>query len=129
MAPDGIFDTGRNLRRREFLIASAAAGLTVAGPINHAALARARKVPIASAGSFAHGVASGFPSPKAVTLWTRVSQLDRSSKVALEVATDAHFRHVVHHAQPTADKNKDFTVHARVAAGRGVPPTSRAPGA
>jgi alkaline phosphatase D len=115
MAPDGILETGRNLRRREFLIASAAAGLTVAGPINHAALARARKAPIASAGRFAHGVASGFPSPKAITLWTRVSDLDRSSRVTLEVATDPHFRHVVHRAQPTADKNRDFTVHTRVA--------------
>jgi hypothetical protein len=45
MAADGLFETGRNLRRREFLIASAAAGLTVAGPINHVALARGEVEP------------------------------------------------------------------------------------
>ena len=28
-----------------------------------------------SRAKFAHGVAAGFPSPKGVTLWTRVSEL------------------------------------------------------
>lgn len=115
MGPDDLVEPRGGLPRRQFLIAGAAAGATLAVPINYAALARAKRLPIASGGSFAHGVASGFPSPKAVTLWTRVSDLHASSKVTLEVATDSHFKHVVHRAQPTAAANKDFTVHARVA--------------
>ncbi len=114
MAPEGLLDERRALRRREFLIAGAATGLAVAGPVNYAAMARAAKVPVATGGSFAHGVSSGFPSPRGATLWTRVSGLERSSKVSLEVATDAHFRHVVHRAHPTAAAAKDFTVHAHV---------------
>ena len=69
-----------NLRRREFLIGGAGAGIALAGPLNYAALARNLRVPQASGGKFAHGVASGFPSPKAITLWTRVSELDRSPR-------------------------------------------------
>lgn len=114
MGPDDLLDAGRRLRRREFLIAGAGAGLAVAGPINYAALARSRRVPIATGGEFAHGVASGFPSPKGITLWTRVSHLERSSKVALEVATDAQFRHVVASQQVLSDAKKDFTVHAPI---------------
>src|SRR5689334_4378957 len=109
---DDLVDEGRSLRRREFLIAGAGAGLALAGPLNYAALARSRRVPIATHGSFKHGVSAGFPSPRGVTLWTRVSHLERSSKVGLEVATDHHFRHVVASKQVLADKRKDFTVHA-----------------
>ncbi len=76
------------LRRREFLIGGAGAGLVLAGPVNYAAIARGLRAPVAKHGKFAHGVAAGFPSPKGVTLWTRVSELDRSSKLTLEVAKD-----------------------------------------
>jgi alkaline phosphatase D len=105
------------LRRREFVLAGAGAGLALAGPgpLNYVALARAKKLPVATEGKFAHGVASGFPSPKAITLWTRVSELQRSSRLTLEVATDKHFRHVVKRQQVIADAASDFTVHARVA--------------
>jgi alkaline phosphatase D len=111
---DDLVDERRSLRRREFLIAGAGAGLALAGPLNYAALARSRRVPIATHGSFAHGVAAGFPSPRGVTLWTRVSHLERSSKIGLEVAKDAHFRHVVASEQVLADKHRDFTVHAPI---------------
>jgi alkaline phosphatase D len=114
MAPEDLVEPRRGLQRREFLMASAAAGLTLAAPINYAAIARAKKVPIAAGGQFAHGVASGFPSTRAITLWTRVNELTKSSKVTLEVAGDAHFKHVVHRGQAIADAARDFTVHARV---------------
>src|SRR3954471_15911194 len=114
MAAEDFVETSR-FGRRQFLIAGAATGLTLAAPINYSALARAKRVPLASGGSFAHGVSSGFPSPRAVTLWTRVSELTKSSNVKLEVATDSHFKHVVHHGQVVADAARDFTVHARVA--------------
>ena len=84
------------------------------GPLNYVALAKQRKLPLAKNGAFAHGVASGIPTPKGITLWTRVSELTRSSRLTLEVATDKHFRHVVKRQDVIADANKDFTVHAAV---------------
>src|SRR3954463_8573656 len=112
------YEHGRDgLRRREFVIASAGAGLALAGPgpLNYVALAKDRRLPVAKEGAFAHGVASGVPSPKGITLWTRVSELTRSSRLTLEVATDKHFKHVVNRASVVADSNKDYTVHIGVA--------------
>src|SRR4051794_27260458 len=104
------------LRRREFVVAGAGASLAFAGvgPLNYVALAKQRKLPLASHGKFAHGVASGIPSPRGITLWTRVSELTRSSRLTLEVASDKHFRHVVDRKTVVADATKDFTVHASV---------------
>src|SRR3954454_2751275 len=100
-------------RRREFVAAGAGAGLTFAGmgPLNYVALAKERKLPVAASGKFAHGVASGIPTPKGITLWTRVSELTRSSRLTLEVATDKHFKHVINRSSVVADANKDYTVH------------------
>ncbi len=111
-----LAEAGRKLRRREFLIAGAGAGagLAVAGPLNYAAIARARRLPDAKAGEFAYGVASGMPSPRAITLWTRVNGLDRSSKLKLEVAKDSGFKHVVSHKKVVAQAARDFTVHTHV---------------
>ncbi len=114
MERDDLRDPGQRLGRREFLIAGAGAGLTLAAPLNLAAVARAKRLPVASAGRFAHGVASGFPSPRGITLWTRVSELERSSRIGLEVAKDAHFRRLVRNQQVIADARKDFTVHAPI---------------
>jgi alkaline phosphatase D len=104
------------LRRREFVIASAGTGLALAGPgpLNYVALAKQRKLPLAKEGTFAHGVASGFPSPKGATLWTRVSELQTSSRLTLEVATDKHFRKVVKRQEVVAKAADDYTVHTRV---------------
>ncbi len=106
--------TRSSLRRREFLIGGAGAGIALAGPLNYAAVARSLRVPVATGGKFAHGVAAGFPSTKGVTLWTRVSELSKSSKLTLEVATDKHFKHVVETQDVVAESNRDFTVHAQV---------------
>ncbi len=114
MAADEVLDPGRRLRRREFLIAGAGAGLAVAGPINYAAVARAKRLPAAKGGEFAWGVSSGMPSPNAITLWTRLNGVDRSAKLKLEVARDPHFRNVVAHKDVLADAHRDFTVHAHV---------------
>lgn len=114
MAPEELPITGNRLGRREFLMAGAAAGLAVAGPVNLAAIARARSTPTATGGRFAYGVASGFPSTNSITLWTRVAELERSAKVGLEVATDSGFRHVVFRRSPVARADRDFTVHQPV---------------
>ncbi len=52
-------------------------------------------MPFAKGGKFKHGVSSGFPTDNAVTLWTRLSGVDRTSKLRLEVAKDKDFRKVV----------------------------------
>jgi len=102
------------LRRRELLIAGAAAGLTLALPMNHSAMARNRRVPFAGEAKFSNGVSSGFPSPKAITLWTRVFGIDRTCRLTLEVARDRQFRKVVERREVIADARRDFTVHTRV---------------
>src|SRR3954447_26358445 len=105
------------LKRREFVIAGTGAGLLLAapGPLNYVALAKQRKLPLAGAGKFAHGVASGFPGPKAITLWTRVSELTRSSRLTLEAATDKPSGPADKRQDVVADANADYAVHARVA--------------
>jgi len=114
MENDEMYNPGQGLRRRELLIAGAAAGLTLAMPLNHSAMARGRKVPFAGGGAFLHGVSSGFPSPRAITLWTRVAGLDRSSRITLEIAKDKNFKRVIERRDVLVDANRDFTVHARV---------------
>jgi alkaline phosphatase D len=111
---EGNGSGSRQFGRREFLIAGAATGIAVAGPINYVALARGRNLPVAGGGKFAHGVAAGFPTDKAITLWTRVSNLERTSLLTLEVASDKHFKKVVTQKQVKAKKNDDFTVHERI---------------
>jgi len=105
---------GAYSRRREFILASTLAGVAIAAPANLGARTRSRKMPFAKGGSFAHGVSSGMPSARAMTLWTRVSGLDRSSRLTLEVATDKGFSKVVERRQVLADERRDFTVHTRV---------------
>ncbi|HXV52282.1 MAG TPA: alkaline phosphatase D family protein [Solirubrobacterales bacterium] len=104
----------QGLRRREFLVGGAAAGLTLAAPLNYAAIARGQRLPFAKGGKFAHGVASGFPSPKAITVWTRLSGIDRSSKLTVEVATDKGFNKVLESVAVKAEKSRDYTVHHRI---------------
>ena len=102
------------LRRRELLIAGAAAGATLAAPINYAAIARGARVPPARDGRFASGVMSGVPSPRAITLWTRLGEVERSSRIRLEVATDKAFRNVVKREDVVAEREEGFTAHARI---------------
>src|SRR3954453_9205376 len=107
----------QGLRRRELLIAGAAGGATLAitaGPINYAALARAKKVPFAEEGKFAAGVMSGLPTDKAIPLWTRVSELDRTSRIRLEVATDKGFRKVIRQQTINAQKKQGYSAKARI---------------
>src|SRR4051794_13816640 len=108
-------DLTHRFRRRDFVVSSAGAGVALAVPLNYAAIARAAKVPLATEGKFAHGVSSGFPSPNGITLWTRVSGLTKSSRVALEVATDKNFKHTIKHTLVLADAKRDYTVHLRLA--------------
>jgi alkaline phosphatase D len=106
--------TRTSLTRRQVLLAGAAGGLVASEQLNYAAIARAARVPKASHGAFAHGVAAGYPHPTSTTLWTRVTELTHRATVELEVARDRHFRHVVHRSHELVDPSRDYTVHARV---------------
>ena len=83
------------IARRSFLTAAGAGVGTLAlygGP--EAALGAARRrvrrasVPLARDGRFRHGVASGQPSGQGITLWTRVDELEVTSRLQVEVARD-----------------------------------------
>ena len=65
-------------------------------------------------GSFNQGVASGQPSERGITLWTRLDEVRGNARLELEVAKDADFAKVVHREQVIARKRRDFTLHARV---------------
>ena len=72
--------------RRQFLARSGAAGAAILAPqALLSAFARARTRPVLPSGEFAEGVASGDPGARAMTLWTRVAELERRGGVRLEV--------------------------------------------
>ena len=85
---------GLALSRRGFLAgASGLALATAAGGGGAWGAAQAR--PSLRGGRFAEGVISGDPSPDAITLWTRLADVEGSGTVELEVARDRGFRKVV----------------------------------
>src|SRR3954471_18765508 len=84
----------QRLGRRSFLIGALATGAAVTAPVNYAAAARKRRIPVAKHAKFDQGVASGFPRPKGIELWTRLGEIKRTSKLKVVVATDRKFRHV-----------------------------------
>jgi alkaline phosphatase D len=101
--------------RRQFLARSGAAGAAILAPqalLSASAGARAR--PVLPSGRFAEGVASGDPAPRAMTLWTRVAELERRGGVRLEVARDKGFRHLVARETITTGPNLGGSVKARV---------------
>src|SRR5262249_34366817 len=65
-------------------------------------------------GRFAQGVASGFPYPTSTILWTRVSDVDKTSRLHVEVASDPGFRKVVASRILTVRAQRDYTARVRV---------------
>ena len=79
--------------RRQFVAAAgSAAAAAVLAP---EALGQGRAAPLARGGRFSDGVMSGEPTPRGITLWTRLADVDGSVSAALEVARDRDFRRVV----------------------------------
>jgi alkaline phosphatase D len=68
-------------------------------------------------GAFRHGVASGHPTERAVTLWSRVDGIERSGALDLEIARDPGFGDVVHTQRVRAAQVRDYVVRARVGEG------------
>jgi alkaline phosphatase D len=108
------------LDRRDFVgYAGLGAGALILGgvPVDPALAARRKRrnrVPLAKGGGFPHGVASGEPAPRAITLWTRLDGFRRDRKLFLEVAKDAEFRRVVLRRRVRASAKRDHTVETRV---------------
>ncbi len=83
------------LSRRKFLYG--AGGLSAAVLLTPEALAgrRGRPRPTLAGGRFAEGVLSGDPTPRGITLWTRLSEVEGTGTVEVQVARDRGFRRVV----------------------------------
>ncbi len=110
----------KEIDRRAFLGAGAAGlGALSFGASAAASAERVRRtaLPLARDVAFKQGVAAGQPSTKGITLWTRLEGAERSSRLALEVASDSGFRHVVHRREVTSQSGRDFTARARVSSG------------
>jgi alkaline phosphatase D len=82
------------LSRRDFV--SGAGGLSAAVLLAPQAVAAPRRRrPSLRGGRFAEGVLSGDPTPRGITLWTRVSDVEGTGTVEVQVARDRGFRRVV----------------------------------
>jgi alkaline phosphatase D len=107
-------DGSHRLGRRSFLIGALATGAAVAAPVNYAAVARKRRIPRVKHAKFEQGVASGFPRPRGIELWTRLGDIKRTSKLKVVVATDRKFGNVVEEKLITAREERDFTARTFV---------------
>ena len=101
------------LTRRKFVAGAGGVVLSSAFPLTSVA-ARARRLPLARAGRFASGVASGDPFRHGALLWTRLHGVEADALVRLEVAADPEFRRVVDRQLVRAFGERDFTVKTRV---------------
>ncbi|MEJ7894122.1 MAG: alkaline phosphatase D family protein [Solirubrobacteraceae bacterium] len=92
-------------------------GFALAGTLAPTAVARqARRRPLLREGAFAQGVASGLPSRRRASVWTRVDGLGprEGGLVRVEVARDAAFRDVVERRTALADPRRDHCVRVQV---------------
>lgn len=101
--------------RRQFVTgAGSAAAVAILTPQTLAAgLTSARKAP-PMRGGFPDGVMSGEPTPKGITLWTKVAEEAPAGHVELEIAKDRSFRHVVARKNVATSEQLGRTVKARV---------------
>ena len=85
---------------------------------------RTRRPPFVRTGRFTQGVASGEPSTRAMTLWTRLEGLRADRRLTLEVARDDDFRRVVYRrnviAQRVRGRRGQGARHARPEARRAL---------
>jgi len=85
-----------SVSRRGFVAGAGALGAaTVFAPQALANGLTGRRAPTLRGGRFPEGVLSGDPTPRAITLWTRVAGVGGRGSVELEVARDRGFDRVV----------------------------------
>ena len=63
---------------------------------------------------FREGVASGEPAPNAITLWTKLDEVERGGTLRVEVARDPGFDRVVERRAVAARRHSGYAVKARV---------------
>ncbi len=107
------------LTRRSFVASAALAGggVLLGGADALAARKprpRKQREPFVTRGAFTLGVAAGIPSEREITLWTRVDDVDRNSRISLVIAKDADFRNVVQRKEVRVPTVRDYTARARV---------------
>ena len=115
-------DGSHTLGRRSFLIGALATGAAVSAPLNYAARARARAVPFAKDGTFKLGVASGFPRPRGIVLWTHLGNAKGNERLRLLVAKDRKFGNVVLEKDVIARADRGHTAKTKV---RGLDPAEQ----
>ena len=115
-------DGSHTLGRRSFLIGALATGAAVSAPLNYAARARARAVPFAKDGTFKLGVASGFPRPRGIVLWTHLGNAKGNERLRLLVAKDRKFGNVVLEKDVIARADRGHTAKTTV---RGLDPAEQ----
>jgi alkaline phosphatase D len=98
--------------RRQFVAAAGtAAAAAVLAP---EALGRGRAAPLARGGRFSEGVMSGEPTPRGITLWTRLGDVGGAVSAELEVARDRDFRRVVARKRVATSGDRAHNLKARV---------------
>jgi alkaline phosphatase D len=103
-----------SLTRRQAIAAAAPAAAALLAPGPLAELASARRTRPFGRARFSEGVASGDPTPRGITLWTRLHEVEGAGRVTLEVARDRDFRRVVERRDVATSAALGHAVHARV---------------
>ncbi len=101
--------------RRQFVTRSGLLAATVFAPQTLVPqLAGARGATLLSEGRFPDGVASGDPTPRGITLWSRVAETEQTGSVRLEVSTESDFRKVIANKNIATSNANGHTVKARI---------------
>lgn len=95
------------ISRRRFLLGALALGVPVPRLVGAAG-------PALAAHPFSLGVASGYPTPTGMTLWTRLMGIEAPTSVAWEVAADDAMRKVVRSGEAHASAEWAHSVHVDV---------------
>src|SRR3954453_15507948 len=103
------------LSRRDFLIRGGSAGAAlVVAPQTAAEALAAPRAGLLRGGRFSQGVLSGDPTPHGITLLTVLDRVEGRGTVALEVARDPSFRHVVARRAIATGPDRGHSVKARL---------------
>ncbi len=103
--------------RRSLLAGAAGAGVVALTGNWRSALGQSG-TEVARGGVFAQSVASGQPSTNGITLWTKLSQLERPGLIQYEVAADPDFRSVLARHSVNPSPAHDYAVNVRLESAR-----------
>ena len=106
-------ESSPRLGRRAFLIGGLATGAVLSGPVNYAALARGKRIPLAKQVKFPQGIASGFPYPRHHPLDTRRGAEEKRPPEARRRQGPPLQEHG-DEKTVTARSDRDFTARVRV---------------